>query len=462
MPRIDPNRLSDPRVRMSAMSPTSRPSAPPRKVPAAGRRARRPRVSPSQDPQERLWADDPATAFLVEVRDFDRFGARSVRGETLGVPTFTNEFWTAKQRQADGLHEVSYRACFKPQLPAFFVDRLTRPGDRVYDPFMGRGTTPLEAALRGRAPVGNDANPLCAHLLAPRLDPPTVDEVQARLRSLDLSVDAGDPALADEDLLTFFHPATLAELVALRRYLLERERAGTLDRVDRWIRMVAVNRLTGHSGGFFSVYTLPPNQAVTAAAQRAINKKREQTPPRREVVPRIVDKTRSLLRDLDEAARERLALAASQAQLVTGPADRTASIASGSVDLVVTSPPFLDVVDYETDNWLRCWFTGVDAGAVELTTPRDLASWQAVMTDVFRELRRVVRPGGHVAFETGEVRGGRIKLEEAVIPCAVEAGLRPLLVMINQQEFTKTANCWGVTNQTKGTNTNRITVLVRD
>src|SRR5690606_29294379 len=116
-----------------------------------------------------------------------------------------------------------------------------------------------------------------------------------------------------------------------------------------------------------------------------INEKRAQTPPRREVAPRIVDKTRSLLRDLDPAARERLALAAAQAQLVTGPADRTPALADGSVDLVVTSPPFLDVVDYETDNWLRCWFTGVDAAAVELTTPRDLKSWQAVMTDVFRE-----------------------------------------------------------------------------
>ena len=35
--------------------------------------------------------------------------------------------------------------------------------------------------------------------------------------------------------------------------------------------MIALNRLTGHSPGFFSVYTLPPNQAVSVKAQKRIN-----------------------------------------------------------------------------------------------------------------------------------------------------------------------------------------------
>jgi hypothetical protein len=84
------------------------------------------------------------------------------------------------------------------------------------------------------------------------------------------------------------------------------------------------------------------------------------------------------------------------------------------------------------------------------------------MTKVFRELHRVLKPGGHVAFEVGEVRGGTVKLEEAVIPCGVEAGLEPLLVVINDQEFTKTANCWGIDNMSKGTNTNRIVVFRKE
>jgi hypothetical protein len=222
---------------------------------------------------------------------------------------------------------------------------------------------------------------------------------------------------------------------------------------------VALNRLTGHSPGFFSVHTLPPNQAVSVKSQRKINADRGQTPPRRRVADLIVKKSRKLLRDCDATARGALRSVADRAVLLNEAARATPVIASGSVSLVVTSPPFLDVVDYAGDNWLRCWFLGLDAQAVHLTVPKKLGQWQAEMTAVFEELHRVLRDGGHVAFEVGEVRCGTVKLEETVISCGVAAGLQPLLVLINDQKFTKTANCWGVDNNSKGTNTNRIVLF---
>ena len=378
-------------------------------------------------------------------------------GQTVNVPTFINEFWTARQRQASSLHEISYRACFKPQLPRFFIERLTQPGEVVYDPFMGRGTTVLEAALLGRVPCGCDINPLSLVLTRPRLHPPSLEDVAQRLRQIDFASSEEFP----EELLVFFHADTLRAIASLKKYLLSRRAANSLDAVDDWICLLALNRLTGHSPGFFSVYTLPPNQAVSVKSQRKINADRNQVPPPRDVPAITLKKTRALLRDCDAATRRVLASVAPQAVLLTQLASHTPQIPARFVSLAVTSPPFLNVVDYATDNWLRCWFLGVDAKSVKLTVPRKLDAWQAVMTEVFRELHRVLKPGGHVAFEVGEVHAGKTKLEEAVLPCGVAAGLEPELVLINDQEFTKTANCWGVDNMAKGTNTNRIVLFRR-
>jgi len=352
------------------------------------------------------------------------------------------------------LHEISYRACFKPQLPEFFINRLTKPGDGVYDPFMGRGTTPLQARLMNRRPMGNDINPLSQVLLAPRLNPPTIKQIAERLDSIDLSITIEKY----DDLLHFYHKDTLAEIIALKEYLLRKQENQTIDNVDAWIRMVAINRLTGHSSGFFSVYSLPPNQAVSVKRQRKINEKRNQIPKYRAIKPRILKKSKSLLKDwnrpeISEATDVTFGI------LSTADSRRVSDIPDDSASLVVTSPPFLDVVDYQGDNWLRCWFIGVDSGNIKISQHRKITEWEKSMTDVLCDLKRIVIPGGYIAFEVGEIKGGEILLEENVLRCGVRAGLEPIIIMINQQDFTKTANAWGVTNSKKGTNTHRIVLF---
>lgn len=426
-------------------------------------------ISASQQINLGLLFDSPKKAarqthkdLAAELSAFSEFGQKTrviqITAGTHTVPAYVNEYWTARQRQASSLHEVSYRACFKPQLPRFFIERLTSPGEIVYDPFMGRGTTLIEAALLGRVPFGNDANPLSVLFVEPRLVPPELDAITQRLHQIDFTQKVDCP----QDLLAFYHPDTLQAICSLRHYLTERRQVGSLDPLDKWIWLVALNRLTGHSSGFFSVYSLPPNQAVSVKSQLKINEKRNQLPPRRDVLKIILKKSRQLLDDVSPQVRSTLSPVAPSARLVTSAASTTSSIPSASVSLVVTSPPFLDVVQYTTDNWLRCWFAGIDPKSVKLTTPKKLEDWAEEMTKVFHELHRVLKPGGHVAFEVGEVHGGATRLEETVIPCGATAGLIPLLVLINDQKFTKTANCWGIDNMSKGTNTNRIVVFRKE
>ena len=307
----------------------------------------------------------------------------------------------------------------------------------------------------GRRVSGCDINPLSLILTAPRLRPPTIQEVRDRLTKLDWNYDGE----ISKELLTFYHPETLREISALRSHLLRHDTNHGFADVDSWIRMVATNRLTGHSAGFFSVYTLPPNQALTPKRQQKINESRKQIPPRRSVPELIIRKTESLLQNVSDFDRRRLNQAASDVVLLTQSCDRTPEIKDNSVDLIITSPPFLDVVDYATDNWLRSWFNGIDPAKIDIWTFRKSSEWAQAMERVFAVLRRVLKPGGYVAFEVGEVRRGKLRMEELVIPAARAAGLIPVLVLINSQLFTKTSNCWGVTNRISGTNTNRVVLL---
>jgi len=260
-----------------------------------------------------------------------------------------------------------------------------------------------------------------------------------------------------EDLKVFYHEDTLRELCALRNYF--KEKGDKADTTDNWIRMVATNRLTGHSPGFFSVYTLPPNQAVTVDRQRIINEKREQVPEYRNVKELVLRKSKSLLKNLETKNGESFKTYGSKSKIVIGTSSEIKGIKAASISLVVTSPPFLDVVDYASDNWLRCWFNHVDPDEIPIWIHRKIEHWSNAMTEAFQRMYTLLKKGGYVAFEVGEIRKGKIKLEDHVIPAAERAGLVPIMVLINDQEFTKTSNCWGVSNLSKGTNTNRIVLL---
>jgi len=375
----------------------------------------------------------------------------------LRVPRYTNEFWTARQRQASSLHELSYRACFKPQLPRFFIEIFSGKEDLVYDPFGGRGTTALEAGLLGRYPISNDINPLGEILARPRFFPPDPQKIQVRLSEIPLDKNKK----AEIDLSMFFHPETEGEIVSIKEWLQERKENGKEDDLDRWLRMVATNRLTGHSPGFFSVYTLPPNQAISPERQKLINEKRNQKPEYRSTRDLVMKKTQSLLRDIKQQERERLKKTGQKALFLQKDARKTPEIDDSSIQVVVTSPPFLDVIQYSEDNWLRLWFNGFTQEKLKskVTHLGGVQKWSDFMQEVFFELFRILKPGGWVAFEVGEVKNGKIKLDEYIIPVGIKAGFNCAGILVNLQDFTKTSNIWGIKNNKRGTNTNRIVLF---
>lgn len=375
------------------------------------------------------------------------------------IKYYRGSLWTQKQRQGNSLHEISYRACFKPQLPDFFIRNLTGKNSTVFDPFNGRGTTVIESAISGRKSIGIDINPVSEVLTLPRINIPKISDIFERLDSIILDMQE----TSDIDLSMFFHKKTESEISCLKSYLQERSDSRKEDNIDRWIRMVATSRLTGHSSGFFSVYTLPPNQAASKEDQIRINETLKQKPEYRDTKKIIKKKTLSLLRDLNEPGIiERINSAGSTSAVTTSDCRKASLLIDPeSIDLTVTSPPFLNVVQYAKDNWLRCWFNGIDIEKVEknIFTTSNIQEWLHFIETVFKQLYIITAKGGYVAFEVGEVKKGEINLDEYILEKGILTGFDVVCVFINTQNFTKTSNIWGVKNSKLGTNSNRIILM---
>lgn len=68
----------------------------------------------------------------------------------------TDSLWIIEQRDNSGVHSGSYHGNFVPQIPNQLLRRYTKEGDWVLDPFMGSGTTLIEAQRLNRNSIGID------------------------------------------------------------------------------------------------------------------------------------------------------------------------------------------------------------------------------------------------------------------------------------------------------------------
>ncbi|WP_325047911.1 DNA methyltransferase [Leptospira santarosai] len=364
------------------------------------------------------------------------------------------EFWTSRQRQSHSIHySVSYRASFKPELPAFFLDRyLSKSKGVVFDPFGGRGTTSIQANLAGHCAIHNDISPMSLFLAKSRQTIPSLDSMEKILDRLDLKKKTREEK-EDKDLLAFYHKDTLNEIKNLKR-ILSRDPSPEI----QYIGVTALSRLHGHSDGFFSVYSFP-QISIPPTAQKRNNEKRGIKPEYKEIKSRILQKMK---RDLKSPLPPFYHEFSGRNRYTNHSSLHLESIEDKIADLVVTSPPFLDKVNYEEDNWLRYWFLDIELPDHKKPSIfSTLDTWMEFIRETLKELSRVLKSNGVCVMEVGDIKKGSavFNLDEYVIEAASDSGLEWETTFINDQKFTKLSNCWNVSNNEKGTNSNRCVVF---
>ncbi|MGC8622288.1 MAG: site-specific DNA-methyltransferase, partial [Caldisphaera sp.] len=182
-------------------------------------------------------------------------------------------------------------------------------------------------------------------------------------------------------------------------------------------------------------------------------------PEYRDVKKIILKKSKSLLKDISPDIRKNLFNISKNAIFLEDDSRNLKELKDSFVDITITSPPFINLVNYVKDNWLRLWFNGYDHSKLKgkITILSDLDKWSSFIKETLKEIYRVSKIGGYVAFEVGETK--KADLSEIVYKIGIELGFRHISTFINMQTFTKTSNIWGVDNNKKGTNTNRIVLF---
>ncbi|MDL1888806.1 site-specific DNA-methyltransferase [Nitrospirales bacterium NOB] len=302
-------------------------------------------------------------------------------------------------------HDVHpYPAKYIPQIPANLIRRLSLPGELVFDPFGGSGTTATEAVRLGRRSVSVDANPL-ATLIGRVKTAGIGDEDKTRLERLASAVQtyALDTALAIRmsavrhwvpdipNIEKWFPPVVTAELACIRQ-LIEKLTEGR----SRDIASLALSRI---------IVRVSNQDSET----RYVAKEKKLAP--RFTIRAFLDSLQAIRRRAEQFSELG---ALGEAAFFTGDSRHVMAddMAPESVGLIVTSPPYPNATDYHLYHRFRIFWLGYDPrllGEVEIGShlkhqrkQSGFAEYRDDMAAVLRHCFRVLSAGRYAVFVVGD------------------------------------------------------------
>ena len=293
------------------------------------------------------------------------------------------------------LHEIGpYIGKVRPLLARKLVNDYSRPFQWILDPFCGSGTIPLEARIQGRHVIAADVNPYACILTKAKFHTPASEDtcipqvaVLANIIKIAKNTDDWTP----EWVSNFFHKKTLNETKVLVKECLNR----------RWYFLAGclLGILHHQRPGFLSY---PSSHLVPYLRNNLFPRdKYPEAYEYRDPIPRLNNKIKRILSTPLPRCTTRYRI------LQKSVFDRY--LPPCSIDAIITSPPYMNALDYARDNRLRLWFLGIeDFRAVKRREIGKISTFKSDMTIALRAMTNALKLGGACVMVLGDVaRGNR-------------------------------------------------------
>ncbi|MBI3166080.1 MAG: hypothetical protein HYZ24_15465 [Chloroflexi bacterium] len=349
----------------------------------------------------------------------------------------------------------AFPAKFPPQLPRLFIENLTEANDVVLDPMAGSSTTLLEAITLNRRALGVDIDPLALKIGNVKLAPKSIADIECEgLQAVSRAEDyfkKNRSRLNDrlkrrysgenlEFIEYWFQPETRLELLALLQEIENVEDR----RIRNFLLLNFSSTIITKSGGVSMAMDLAHTRP-----HRVVSK------PVRSAFEEFAKRLKRNLKNINGAGQPD-----GGHLLAAGTVERL-PLADNSVDLIVTSPPYAsNAIDYmRAHKFSLAWFgysiktlgklrsryiggeslngiemlelPGFSRRIVEVINKVDhkkamvLHRYYSEMTLIFREVRRVLRPGKAAVIVVGNsiMRGISTETAECLGEIGEQAGL---------------------------------------
>ena len=319
------------------------------------------------------------------------------------------------------LHQLApYIGKIKSSIAGELIERYTSPRDLVADPFAGAGTIPFEAVLRGRRAFGADISPYAQILSKAKLSaPPSLeDALESADEILTEAAEIPEPDLRSVPawVRRFFHPDTLREALKV---------AAVCRRPRNEFVMACLLGILHHQRPGFLSY--PSSHLIPYLRDKKYPRTEfSEMYEYREVRPRLLAKVKRSYKRFAVARGAFVGFEATRVQNLALPPQ---------INALITSPPYMNALDYGRDNRLRLWFIDPQlVNKVDNDVTQRRQAFIDAMTKLAQKIEETLARKGHCVYVVGEELTGSASAHpsEAVIGIMAERApsirLREILV----------------------------------
>ena len=320
-------------------------------------------------------------------------------------------------KDKSSFHSISpYLAMFPPALPKYFIKKYTKENDLICDPFSGRGTTALKSRELKRKFIGSDLNPYALVLSRAKIGVATKNELLSFVNSLEQKFNSWIKfrknankylKIEFQELKIYYSAKNLKQLIFLREAIGKNWK--NFNDIENMTFGITLGLMHGKirkdgTSKYFSL-DMPNTISMSPNYVAKFSKERKLTKPKNNIFTQIKNAINKkydnlLSKHFNGNIFEQDALKVNN------------QIKNNSIDLVVTSPPYLSIVNYTSSNWLKLWLLGYDRKSlknkIKLSDHLKFDEYLVFITTFLNNIYPKVKKLGYVALVVGDVHNKKL------------------------------------------------------